>query len=66
MHLRIVFEPSDESGYTVYAPTLPGCISEGDTLDEARQNIREAIAPYLERAEGLVPPAGGCVVELTI
>jgi predicted RNase H-like HicB family nuclease len=51
MQLRVVFEPSDEGGYTVFVPALPGCISEGDTLDEARENIREAIALYLEPIE---------------
>jgi len=47
--LRIVFEPSDDGGYTATVPELPGCISEGDTLDEARRNIREAIALYRDR-----------------
>jgi len=48
MQLRIVFEPSDEGGYTAYVPAFPGCTSEGETLDEARANIREAIGLYLE------------------
>ena len=51
MKLNIVLEPSDEGGYTVYVPSLPGCISEGDTELEALQNIREAIELYLESAE---------------
>jgi predicted RNase H-like HicB family nuclease len=51
MRLKARFEPSDEGGYTVFVPALPGCISEGNTLDEARENIREAIALYLEPAE---------------
>jgi predicted RNase H-like HicB family nuclease len=40
MKLKIVLEESDEGGYTVYAPSLPGCISEGDTEEEAIENIR--------------------------
>ena len=48
MKLKIVLEPSDEGGYTVYVPSLPGCISEGDTRDEALANIREAIELYLK------------------
>jgi len=48
---QVVLEPSDEGGYTVYVPTLPGCISEGDTVDEAMRNIREAIELYLEPVE---------------
>lgn len=51
MKLKVVLEPSDEEGYTVYAPSLPGCISEGDTREEALANIREAIELYLEPAE---------------
>lgn len=51
MKLKVVLEPSDEGGYTVYVPALPGCISEGDTLEEALSNIREAIELYLEPVE---------------
>ena len=51
MKLKIVFEPSDEGGYTVYVPSLPGCISEGDTKEEALKNIKEAIELYLEPIE---------------
>ena len=48
MKFSVVLEPSDEGGYTVYVPSLPGCISEGDTVEEALANIREAIKLYLE------------------
>ncbi len=51
MRLRVVLEPSEEGGYTVYVPSLPGCISEGDTREEALENIREAIELYLETVE---------------
>jgi predicted RNase H-like HicB family nuclease len=49
--IQVVLEPSDDGGYTVYVPTLPGCISEGETVEEAMQNIREAIELYLEPVE---------------
>jgi predicted RNase H-like HicB family nuclease len=49
--LKIVLEPSEEGGYTAYVPSLPGCLSEGDTLDEAMTNIREAIDLYLDTVE---------------
>lgn len=49
--LKIVLEESDEGGYTVYVPSLPGCISEGETEEEAMENIREAIELYLEPTE---------------
>ena len=48
MKLQIILEPSDEGGYTAIVPALPGCISEGDTREEALRNIREAIELYLE------------------
>ncbi len=48
MKLKIVLEPSDEGGFTVFVPSLPGCISEGDTEEEAINNIKEAIELYLE------------------
>ncbi len=51
MKLRVVLEPSEDGGYTVYVPSLPGCISEGDTREEALENIREAIDLYLEAVE---------------
>ena len=52
MRLKIVLEPSEDGGYTVYVPGLPGCISEGDTVDDAIANIREAIELYIEPVEG--------------
>ena len=51
MKIKIVLEPAEEGGYTVYVPSLPGCISEGDTFDEAAENIKEAIELYLEPDE---------------
>lgn len=58
MKLKIVLEPSEEGGFTVYAPSLPGCISEGETEEEALANIREAIELYLEPAEDDALPGG--------
>lgn len=51
MKLQVILEPSDEGGYTVSVPALPGCISEGDNIDEALENITEAIELYLEPIE---------------
>jgi predicted RNase H-like HicB family nuclease len=51
MRLKIILEPSEEGGYTAIVPSLPGCISEGDTQEEALKNIREAIELYLEPVE---------------
>jgi len=43
-----VLEPTEEGGYTVSVPFLPGCISEGDTLEGAVENIKEAVGLYFE------------------
>ncbi len=48
MRFKIVLEESDEGGYTAYVPSLPGCISEGETKEKALKNIQEAIELYLE------------------
>lgn len=44
----IILHHADEGGYWVEVPALPGCFSQGETLDEAVQNAREAIESHLE------------------
>ena len=44
----VIFEPAPEGGYTVIVPALPGCVTEGDTLDEAREMAVDAIKCYCE------------------
>ncbi len=67
MRLQVVLEPSDEGGYTVYVPSLPGCISEGETRDEALANIREAIDLYLEPvADDMFADEGAQVQEIDV
>ena len=53
--LKPTSEP-DEVGYTVNVPSLPGCITEGDSVDEALANAREAIALYIESLEAAGEP----------
>lgn len=54
-----MLEPNDAGGFTVWAPALPGCVSEGDTRDEALANITEAIELYIEslQADGESVPS---------
>ena len=68
MRSKVVLEPTDEGGYTVYVPSLPGCISEGDTLEEALANIEEAIELYLEPVEDdwVVVDQGALIQELVL
>jgi predicted RNase H-like HicB family nuclease len=62
MKLKVVLEPSDEGGYSVYVPSLPGCISEGETVEEALENIQEAIELYLEPLENELSTQEGVII----
>ena len=67
MKLTVVFEQSDEGGYTVYVPSLPGCISEGENREEALNNIREAIELYLEPvADDFTPSPDTEIMEIAV
>ncbi len=45
---KVLFEPAEEGGYVVTCPSLPGLVTEGDTLDEARAMAADAIQGYIE------------------
>ncbi len=69
MIFKIVLEPSEDGGFTVFVPSLPGCISEGENREEALENIKEAIELYLEPIEDDMiqfESSGGELAELTI
>ena len=66
MKLQVILEPSDDGGYTVSIPALPGCISEGDNIDEALANIQEAIELYLEPIEEITENKNAIVRELVV
>jgi len=51
MNFKIVLEECEEGGYTVYVPALSGCISEGETKEEAISNIKEAIELYIDSVD---------------
>ena len=66
MKVRVVVEYDAEArSHAVYCPELPGCTSAGDTEEEARANIREAIALYLEPSPMTVGERGR-VVEIEV
>jgi len=48
MRYTVVLEQEEDAGYVASVPALPGCVSQGDTRAEALDNIREAIALYIE------------------
>lgn len=44
----IILEREEDGGYHAFCPTLPGCHTQGDTFDEAMENIKDAIKLYIE------------------
>jgi len=46
-----IFQEEKEGGFSVWIPDLPGCASQGETLEEAIKNIKEAIKLYLEESD---------------
>ena len=51
MKFKVVLEPSEDGGFTAFVPSLPGCVSEGESQEDALSNIQQAIALYLEPVE---------------
>jgi antitoxin HicB len=57
----VFYEQAAEGGYVAVVPALPGCHTQGETLEEAERNVKEAIALYLESlmAHGEAVPEEG-------
>lgn len=47
----VIYEAASEGGYVAFVPSLPGCHTQGETIEEAEKNISEAIGLYLESLE---------------
>lgn len=52
MEYSVVVHEAEEGGYWVEVPALPGCYSQGESVDEALSNVREAIGLYLDALKG--------------
>ncbi len=50
MKIRAIIHPAEEGGYWAEVPALPGCITEGDTMEEVMANLKDAIEGWLEVA----------------
>jgi antitoxin HicB len=65
---RVIIEPDEDGVYVAEVPSLPGCISQGQTRAEAIDNIKDAIAAYLEsldaHGEPVPPPISEEIVEV--
>lgn len=51
LEYNVIFQKEKEGGYSVWVPALPGCTSQGETFEEAINNIKEAIVLYLEDSQ---------------
>ena len=70
MKYTVIIEQGRESGYVAYVPALKGCVSQGETREEALRNIKEAMEAYVEALleDGLTVPieVGKDTVELEV
>jgi len=63
MKFKVILEKSEEGGYTATVPSLPGCISEGEKVEQSMANIQEAIELYLEPVEDDMMVSEGSLVQ---
>ena len=70
MHYNVFLEPDPDGGYVAVVPALPGCYSQGDTVEEALANARDAIVLTIEdlreRGEPIPDPAGELVRQVAV
>lgn len=66
MILRIVVHEAEEGGYWAEVPALPGCASEGQTMDELVANIREAVEGVLNVLADRADTNGGQVLDVAV
>ncbi len=63
MQYRVLIESDEDGVYVAEVPALPGCISQGNTRSEAVDNIKEAIAGYLESLQAHGEPVPPSIIE---
>lgn len=70
MKFRVVIAPDEDGVFVAEVPSLPGCVSQGKTRAEVVENIKEAIAGYLEsleaHSEPVPPPITEEIVEVSV
>jgi predicted RNase H-like HicB family nuclease len=65
--LKVLIHKGEEGGYWAEVPALPGCVSQGETMDDLRANIHEAIEGWLLAEEGTTQTsAADRVLEVTV
>ncbi|MEM8955588.1 MAG: type II toxin-antitoxin system HicB family antitoxin [Verrucomicrobiota bacterium] len=66
MTLKALIHEAEEGGYWAEVPALPGCMTQGESLEEIEANLREAIAAWLEAGEEKESEEDGQVLELAV
>jgi predicted RNase H-like HicB family nuclease len=65
--LKVLIHKAEEGGYWAEVPALPGCVSQGETIDDLRTNVREAIEGWLLAEEGAAQAgAADRVLDVTV
>jgi predicted RNase H-like HicB family nuclease len=65
--LKVLIRSAEEGGYWAEVPALPGCVSQGETMDELRSNIREAIEGWLTAEDADAQKTGADeVIEIAV
>jgi len=67
MTLKVLIHEAEEGGFWAEVPALPGCVSQGETAEEVRSNVREAIEGWLLAEDDAVTPVGADqVIEVAV
>lgn len=66
MKLRAFVHEAEEGGFWAEVPALPGCVTQGETLDEVRTNLSEAIQLWLEAGDEVPPGLQARVLEVAV
>jgi len=66
MILKAIIHHAEEGGYWAEIPALPGCFTQGETMDEVRENIHEAIEGWLMAEDAIAETSEDQVIEVTV
>lgn len=66
MKYRVLVEPDEDGVFVATVPSLPGCLADGPTRQQALANVREAIALYLESLDAHGDPIPPPITEETV
>ena len=66
MTIKAIIHEAEEGGFWAEVPALPGCMTQGETLEEIESNLREAVEAWLEAGEENGGEKEGQVIELAV